>query len=98
MGLIAKRALVIGAIGVIADITWHLDARGPLPREAIEVRFSQEKEVSHQSLISRFQAKDSDLELSFDDESVAGLPRGEYVPSWFHRCCTLRSYLVSGVA
>ena len=42
--------------------------------------------------------EDSDLERSFDGESVAGLPRGEYVRSWFHRCCTLRSYLVSGVA
>ena len=39
MGLIAKRACVIGDIGVVVKITLHLDARGAIPRGRIEVRF-----------------------------------------------------------
>ena len=39
MVLIAKRACAIGAIGVIASITLHLEARGAIPREGMEVRF-----------------------------------------------------------
>ena len=56
-------------------------------------------------------AKDLGLELSFDDESVAGLsrlvddervrddlPRGQYVCSWFRRLCVHKSYPVPGAA
>ena len=38
MSSIAKRASVIGAIGVIVNITCHLDARGAVPRARIEVQ------------------------------------------------------------
>ena len=38
MALIAKRACVIGDIGVIVSITWRQDVRGAIPREGMEVR------------------------------------------------------------
>ena len=39
MVLIARRACVIGAIGLIVSITLHLDARGAILREGLEARF-----------------------------------------------------------
>ena len=95
MVLIAKRACVIGAIGVIVGITLRRDVRGAVARGEMDVRFPRDVLISDDLLVLPFQWRPlfcpgnrSVLEKVRREANVSSTSlthRARGLPLWSHR-------------